>query len=223
MAAGGVVAVITGLIELPSLSEAIEEAPETLGDWTYAFGAGMAFLEFSSLLGVPIPFEVGVVVSGAVAGEGEIGLVPLIALVWVAATIGESINFWLGRRYGRALLERSGPRYGVTPARLESLERFFERRGSLAVLAGRFIPLVRSAMPFLAGTSTMPYTRFAPLTLVGNLAWAALFSGLGYAFYRSSDEVADRVIGIGWLAFAILATTLALVIVIRKRRAKQRT
>lgn len=216
------VALATGFIALPSLSEAIQKAPETLGDWTYAFGAGMAFLEFSSLLGVALPFEVGVVVSGAVAGEGEVDLLPLVCLVWVTASVGELINFWLGRRYGRILLERSGPRYGVTPERLSALERFFERRGSSAVLAGRFIPLVRSSMPFLAGTSTMTLARFTPLVVIGNLAWAALFCGLGFAFYRSADEVADRVVGIGWLAFGLVAAVCAAVVLRRRLRAARR-
>jgi membrane protein DedA with SNARE-associated domain len=217
-----VVALAAGLIGTPSLSDAIADAPETLGDGTYAFGSGMALLEFSSLLGVAIPFEVGVVVSGAVAGDGEVDLVPLVVLVWAAASVGELINFWLGRRYGRVLLERSGPRYGVTPARLAALEQFFDRRGSIAVLVGRFIPLVRSSMPFLAGTSTMRFGRFAPLVVIGNLGWAALFCGLGFAFYHSADEVVDRVVGIGWLTFALVVGAFALVVLRRRRVAARR-
>jgi membrane protein DedA with SNARE-associated domain len=217
-AAGALLAL--GLVSVPSPREVIDEAPETLGQWTYGFGALMAFLEFSSLLGVPLPFEAGAILSGAVAGEGEIEFVPLALGVWAGATAGEQINFWLGRRYGRPFLELYGPRYQVTPARLERLEAWFDRRGRLAVLVGRFIPLVRSTMPFVAGTSAMPFRTFAPLTVVGNAGWAGLFCGLGYVFYKSADEIADAVIDIGF-AVLVLAVVAALALWIRARRRRR--
>src|SRR5688572_29211155 len=125
-------------VVVAGLSDWIEDAPATLGDWTYAFGGLMAFLEFSSLAGVPLPFEVGVILSGAVAGEGEISLLLLIAVVWPLAAVGESMNFVIGDRIGRPFLERHGPRVRVTPGRLVWIDEQFERRGRLFVLIGRF-------------------------------------------------------------------------------------
>ena len=203
-----------------SLSGWIEDAPSTLGDWTYAFGGWMAFLEFSSLAGVPLPFEVGVILSGAVAGEGEISLVPLIAVVWVTAAAGESVNFALGDRIGRPFLERRGTRLRVTPARLAWIDERFERHGGLFVFVGRFIPFVRSSMPFVAGTSHMTYRAFLPWSIGGNLLWAAVFCGLGYGFYESADEIAEVAQYVGILALAALVLMAAALLVFQRRRGR---
>lgn len=193
------------LLELPDVERLIEEAPERLGDGAYAFAGLMGFMELGSLLGVPAPFEVGVILSGAVAGEGEIAFVPLVLVVWVCSALGEAVNFWTGRHYGRPFIERHGPRFAVTPERLARVEDHFERHGTATVLVGRFIPLVRSSAPFVAGSSLMPWGRFAPVSVIGNLLWAGAFCGLGYAFYTSAGEVADLVGSIGLLVFALVA------------------
>ena len=190
-----------------ALSDWIRDAPETLGDWAYAFAALMAFLEFSSLLGVPLPFEVGVVLTGAVAGEGQIDLVPLIVCVWIAASVGESINFVTGDRLGRPFLERRGLRFRVTPQRLAWVDDRFERHGALFVLVGRFIPFVRSSMPFVAGTSHMTYRAFLPWSIGGNLLWATVFCGLGFVFYESAGAVADSVELVGVVVLVAIAAT----------------
>lgn len=190
------------LAVVAGLSGWIQDAPEALGEWTYGFAALMAFLEFSSLAGLPAPFEVGVVLSGAVAGEGEIALLPLIVVVWLLAAAGESVNFLTGDRIGRPFLEQHGSRFRVTPPRLEWIDERFERRGGLFVLIGRFLPFVRSCMPFVAGASHMSYRSFLPWSIGGNLLWAAAFCGLGYGFYESAGEISELVQRVGVLVFA---------------------
>ena len=205
-------------VVVAGLSDWIEDAPATLGDWTYAFGGLMAFLEFSSLAGVPLLFEVGVILSGAVAGEGEISLLPLIAVVWLLAAAGESVNFVIGDRIGRPFLERHGPRFRVTPGRLKWIDERFERRGGLFVLIGRFIPFVRSSMPFVAGASHMTYRAFLPWSIGGNLLWAAAFCGLGYGFYESADEIAEVAQFAGILVFAGLVLVAGVILFSQRRR-----
>ena len=199
------------------LSGWIEDAPATLGDWTYAFGGLMAFLEFSSLAGVPLPFEVGVILSGAVGGEGEISLLPLILVVWPLAAVGESLNFLVGDRIGRPFLERHGPRFRVTADRLDWIDERFERRGGLFVLIGRFIPFVRSSMPFVAGASHMTYRDFLPWSIGGNLLWAAAFCGLGYGFYESADEMAEVAQYAGIVAFAVVVLIAAAIVFFQRQ------
>jgi membrane-associated protein len=212
------VAPLAVVLVVAGLSGWIQDAPETFGNWTYGFAALMAFLEFSSLVGVPAPFEVGVVLSGAVAGEGEIALPALILLVWLAAAIGESVNFATGDRFGRPFLERHGPRFRVTPARLAWIDERFERRGGLFVLIGRFVPFVRSSMPLVAGASRMTYRSFLPWSIGGNLLWAAGFCSLGYGFYESADEAADVAQRVGALLFVALVAAGILVGYLRRRR-----
>ena len=220
VAAVGVVAL--GLVEVPNIEELIEEAPEKLGDGTYAFAGGMGFLELGTLLGVPAPFEVGVILSGAVAGEGEIAFLPLVAIVWACSAVGEAFNFWCGRRFGRPFIVRRGPRFGVTPDRLARVEDHFERHGAATVLLGRFIPLVRSSAPFVAGSSLMPWARFLPYSVVGNLAWAGAFCGLGYAFYRSADDIAELVGSIGLIVFGLVFAAAVLAYLLHRRRTSLR-
>ena len=197
----------------------IEEAPEKLGDGAYVFAGAMGFLELGTLLGVPAPFEVGVILSGAVAGEGEIALVPLIAIVWICSAAGEAFNFWCGRRYGRPFIVRRGPRFGVTPDRLARVEDHFQRHGGATVFVGRFIPLVRSSAPFVAGSSLMPWGRFVAFSVVGNLAWAGAFCGVGYAFYKSADEIAEFVGSIGLAVFGLVLAACVVAFLVRRRRA----
>lgn len=206
-----------GAVEIPDVQKLIEEAPDKLGDGTYAFAGAMGFLELGTLLGVPAPFEVGVILSGAVAGEGEIAFVPLVAIVFVFSAVGEAFNFWCGRRYGRPFIVRRGPRFGVTPERLARVEDHFDRHGAATVLIGRFVPLVRSSAPFVAGSSLMAWSRFLPFSVLGNLAWAAAFCGVGYAFYRSADDIAELVGSIGLLVFVAVVVAAVLAYLVHRR------
>lgn len=203
---------------LPDPGELIREAPEELGRWTYAFAGAMAFLELGTLLGVPVPFEVGVLLSGAAAGEGEIALVPLVGVVFAFAAVGETVNFFTGRRLGRPLLERHGPRLGISPKRLAAVEGHFRRRGQATVVIGRFVPFARSLTPFVAGSSLMPYRHFLGPSLLGNGLWAAVFVGLGYGFYRSADELVGTTGRVGLALLAVLVAAAAVVLLRQRRR-----
>lgn len=221
LALAGVLTYAIGLYELPDVGELVREAPEELGDRTYAFAGGMALVELGTLLGVPLPFEVGVILSGAVAAEGTIALVPLALIVWACACIGESVNYVTGRRLGRPFLERHGPRLRITPKRLGWLERHFDRRGALTVFFGHVIPFVRSSAPFFAGASLMPYRTFLPWSIAGNAMWSCVFCGLGYAFYRSAARVADLSTRIGVALFFTLSLA-AIAVTLWRRRAANR-
>jgi membrane protein DedA with SNARE-associated domain len=202
----------------PAPDEVVEDLVRSLGAWTYVVVGALAFLETAALVGLVMPGELTVVVAGTVAAQGEIGLVPLIGVAWVSATLGDSVGFWLGRRLGRAALHRHAPRLGISPALIASVEGYFRRRGGQAVLVGRWIGVVRSVAPFLAGASGLPYRRFLPWSVAGAGAWSAVFATLGYVFWESFDVVLDRA-GQASGAVAVLA---ALVVLVRWRRAHRR-
>ena len=77
----------------------------------------------------------------------------------------------------------------ITEERLEQVERFFERRGGMTILIGRFIGLVRAIAPFIAGASRMPLRKFLPYDILGAGLWATTFCVLGYVFWRSFDQL----------------------------------
>src|SRR5687768_5920859 len=117
VSAAAVAAAVIGVVPLPDLAGALEDASETLGVWAYPAVATLAFLETGAFVGLAVPGETAVVVGGVVAAGEDAELLPMIGLVWVAAAAGDLVSFLLGRRLGRPFLERHGPRVRVTPER----------------------------------------------------------------------------------------------------------
>ena len=207
-------AVVTGAVPVPDFTGALEDASRTLDAWAYPAVGGLAFLETGAFVGLLVPGETAVVVGGVVAANGDVELLPLIGLVWLAAAAGDLVSFLLGRRLGRPFLERHGPRVRLTPERLGQVDRFYARHGGSAVLLGRFVGLVRAVSPFVAGASGLALRRFVPWSLAGTLAWAATFTLVGYGFSESfadSGETAARIaLGAALLAAVAYATVMVL-------------
>lgn len=204
LAAAAFGAIAAGLVQPPDLEAALTDLSNTLGTWTYALVAGLAFLETGAFVGLVAPGETAIVLGGVVAAEGEVSLAVILPLAWLAAALGDLASFWLGKRLGRRFLLAHGPRLGVTATRLERVESFFERHGPKAILAGRFIGIVRAVAPFLAGASGMRLRSFLPWSLIGTAVWATTFTLVGYAFHHSFGAAADALTH-GALALAVLA------------------
>ena len=199
------------LSDLPDPEKLIEDLAEALGRWTYALVAGLAFLETGAFVGLIAPGEFTVILGGVIAGQGEISVMLLLALTWLAAFLGDTTSFVIGSRLGRGFLEKHGPRVKITSARLTQVETYFARHGGKTILIGRFIGLVRALAPFIAGSSKMPYRRFAPYSVIGTGLWAATFVLLGYFFWRSFEEVAG-IAGRATIGFGIVVGTIAAVV-----------
>jgi undecaprenyl-diphosphatase len=181
----------TGIVHPPSFEKLIEDAGQKLGAWTYLLVGVLAFLETGAFVGLIAPGEFTILVGGVVAGQGRIDVMLLIGIVWACAVAGDLTSYFLGRRLGRGFMERHGPRVKITHARLEQVERFFDRHGGKAILIGRFVGLVRAIAPFLAGSSRMPLRRFVPYDVVGAGLWGTTFVLLGYVFWQSFSQVAS--------------------------------
>jgi membrane-associated protein len=213
LAALALVAVVTGLVQLPDLDTALTDLSDTLGPWTYALVASLAFLETGAFVGLVAPGETAIVLGGVVAAEGGVELAPILLVAWLGAALGDLTSFLVGQRLGRRFLLTRGPRLGVTAPRLERVEGFFDRHGAKAILIGRFVGIVRAVAPFLAGASRLRLRAFLPWSLLGTAAWATAFTLVGYAFHASFGSAADA-LSHGALAAAVLA---AAVLVVRAR------
>src|SRR5215208_2309290 len=152
-AAAALVLMLTGAVQPPDVEGALTRLAESLGAWTYALVAGLAFLETGAFVGLVAPGETAIVLGGVVAAQGEVSLPLIMLAAWVAAALGDLASYALGRRLGRPFLVAHGPRVGVTAPRLERVEGFFDRHGGKAILTGRFAGLVRAVAPFVAGAS----------------------------------------------------------------------
>jgi membrane protein DedA with SNARE-associated domain len=221
LAAAALAAFAAGVVRMPDLEGLLSDLSDTLGPWTYALVAALAFLETGAFVGLIAPGETAIVLGGVVAAQGDVSLPAMILVAWTAAALGDLASLALGRRLGRRFLLTRGPRLGVTRARLERVEAFFDRHGAKAILVGRFIGIVRAVAPFLAGASGMRVRAFLPWSLLGTLVWTSAFTLVGYAFHRSFASAAGALTH-GALAVAVLAAVgLALREHQRARRARR--
>jgi membrane protein DedA with SNARE-associated domain len=142
-------------------------APDQLG---YPALAGIIFAECA---GLPVPGETALIVAGGLAAAGKLSLPIVVLVAAVAATVGDTMGYWIGRRGGRALLLRDGRGARHRRAALARADRFVARYGVGAVFLARWIAGARYAGALLAGASRMPWPRFAVANVLGALAWAA--------------------------------------------------
>ncbi|HYV15843.1 MAG TPA: phosphatase PAP2 family protein [Conexibacter sp.] len=210
---GGVVAAVgmavygLGLVHPPNLDTVLKDVGGTLGAWTYLLVGGLCFLESGAFVGLVVPGETAIIVGGVVAGQGHLDLILLIAIVWASAVAGDLFSFMLGRRLGRGFLVQHGPKVSITQARIEQVERFYDRHGGKAVFLGRFVGLVRAVSPFLAASSGMPLRRFLPYDVLAAGAMGTALCVVGYLFWHSLDKV----LAIAKQGTLALATTIVLV------------
>jgi membrane protein DedA with SNARE-associated domain/membrane-associated phospholipid phosphatase len=196
LAGGALVAVASfvyglGVIELPNLEELLIDIGERLGNWTYLLVGALAFFETGAFVGLVAPGETALLLGGLVAGQGQVDVLTMIAVVWACAVAGDLTSFYFGRRLGRAFMVKHGPKVQITEERLGQVERFFDRHGGKAILIGRFVGLVRAIAPFLAGSSGMPLRRFVPYDVIGAGLWGSTFVLLGYVFWQSFSQLVD--------------------------------
>ncbi len=205
-----------GVVQLPPVETMIRDGARALGPFTYVLVGVLAFCETGGGLGVVAPGEIAVILGGVSAGQGELDLRLLIAIVWVCALAGDLVSYTMGRRLGRDFLVRHGAAVGVSEARLAQVERFYSDHGGKTIVLGRFVGLVRVLSPFIAGASRMSRRRFAAYTAVASGLWAACFSVLGYVFWQSLDELLSATRE-GTLVIGAVAAVVAAAIVAHRR------
>jgi len=217
LAAAALAAFASGLVQAPDLEGTLTDLSETLGPWTYALVAALAFAETGAFIGLLAPGETAIVLGGVVAAQGDVSLPVMILVAWAAAALGDLTSFMLGKRLGRRFVLTRGPRFGVTAPRLERVEAFFDRHGAKAILVGRFVGLVRAVAPFLAGASGMRLRAFLPWSLLGTCVWTTSFTLIGFAFSNSFSAAAGALTH-GALALAVLAAAVLALREIRRAR-----
>ncbi len=186
-----------------------------LPGWLVLLVAGlMVFAEDALFVGFVVPGETVALLAGAAAKLGHVSLSGVLIVVIVAAIVGDSLGYEIGRHLGpRVLRQRI---FDKRLKRLDDAQDFLARRGGSAVFLGRWIAFFRAVMPFLAGTARMRYPKFLAWNAAGGLAWGATVVLLGYAAGASYAQV-EKTFGRD-AAFVALAVMVAALVIWRIRR-----
>ena len=148
-----------------------------LGVWAILFAeSGILFFFF-------LPGDSLLFTAGFLASQGFLNIVILSAGGFIAAMTGNLLGYEVGRRVGLRLFDRPDSRF-LKRKHLEMTQRFFEKHGAMAVIMARFMPIIRTFTPFLAGAVFMPYRRFFLHTVIGAVLWAVGLCVAGYYFGR---------------------------------------
>ncbi|MCL2632547.1 MAG: VTT domain-containing protein [Coriobacteriia bacterium] len=150
--------------------------------WAYAPMALIIFIETGVVFMPFLPGDSLLFAAGVFAAPGGgLNILVLIAVCVSAAVLGDTSNYWIGRRLGSVIIN-SGKVKSLTPARIEKTQAMLDKYGSLAVLLARFFPFIRTFAPFLAGFGHMRVPQFMVFNAIGGTLWVCLFTLLGYFF-----------------------------------------
>jgi membrane-associated protein len=177
------------------------------GSWTHGILFLIVFCETGLVVTPFLPGDSLLFAAGTFAGVGALDPVILGALLFSASVLGDSTNYWVGRYIGPRAFG-GGIRF-LKQEYLEQTREFYARHGRKTVILARFLPIIRTFAPFVAGVGQMPYPRFLAFSLAGGLAWVGLFVGAGYFFGNLAPVrehfslVVMAIIGISLLPMAI--------------------
>ena len=147
----------------------------------YGFIFLIIFIETGVVFMPFLPGDSLLFAAGFFAHLGSLDIFHLLAVVWIAAILGDQCNFFIGHFFGRRIIA-SGKIKVMTPDRIEKSEAFLDKWGHLAIFLGRFFPFIRTFVPFLAGVGGMKWHSFVLFNILGGVVWSTGFSLLGYFF-----------------------------------------
>jgi membrane-associated protein len=153
--------------------------------------------------------------AGAFAARGALDIGLLVPILLVAAILGDTVNYWIGHKIGRRAF--SGKIPFIKQEYLQRTESFYERHGGKTIILARFVPIIRTFAPFVAGIGTMSYARFVVYNVVGAVLWVVLFTVGGYFF--GNLPLVQRNFKLVILAIIVVSVVPIVVEFVRARRA----
>ncbi|HEX6998332.1 MAG TPA: DedA family protein [Gammaproteobacteria bacterium] len=160
--------------------EHLAELAMAYGAWVYAILFTIVFLETGVVVTPFLPGDSLLFAAGVLAAAGVLDIGQLVVLLAAAAILGDSLNYAIGRRVGPRVFTE-GSRF-FKQEHLLRTQAFYERHGGKTIVLARFVPIVRTFAPFVAGIGRMRYPRFVAYNVLGGALWVSAFSLLGYFF-----------------------------------------
>jgi membrane-associated protein len=173
---------IAGVVDLiVHLDRHLTELVASYGGWVYAILFVIVFCETGLVVTPFLPGDSLLFVAGTIAGAGSLQVHPLALLLIAAAVAGDSLNYAAGRYVGPKVFKYEDSWF-FKRAYLEKTHRYFEKYGGRTIVIARFVPIVRTYAPFVAGIGGMDYARFLFFNVAGAITWVVLITYAGYFF-----------------------------------------
>ena len=188
------------------------------GMWVYAILFLIIYSETGLVIAPFLPGDSLLFVAGALCGMGALQLDWLIPLLVLAAFSGDNTNYWVGRLVGMQLLKRASGRL-IRREHLDKTRAFYEKHGGKTVILARFLPIIRTFAPFVAGIGMMRYRLFVLFSALGSVAWITSFTVGGYLF--GNIPVIKNNLTLMTLGIIVISLLPALREFIRHRNSKQ--
>jgi membrane-associated protein len=163
------------------LDKHLNEIISQYGTWTYLILFLIVFCETGLVVTPFLPGDSLLFAAGAIAALGSLNVFWLFVLLSTAAIIGDTVNYWIGAWLGPKVFHRENVRF-LNKKHLERTHKFYEKYGGKTIIIARFVPIVRTFAPFVAGIGTMSYWRFITYNVVGGILWVAICLFAGYWF-----------------------------------------
>jgi len=163
------------------LGEHLDALVRDYGTWTYAILFTIIFCETGLVVTPFLPGDSLLFAVGAVAANGALDPLTVCALLSLAAILGDTVNYAAGYWIGPVVFTREDSRL-LNKQHLERTHRFYEKYGGKTIIFARFIPIIRTFAPFVAGIGRMTYSRFLAFNVIGGVVWIAAFVFAGYFF-----------------------------------------
>jgi membrane-associated protein len=198
----------------------LTELAANYGSLAYGILFLIVFCETGLVVTPFLPGDSLLFAAGALASQGAFNVHLLAVLLLIAAVIGDAVNYAIGRRMGPAVFERKNSKV-FKPEYLARTQRYFEKYGAKTIVLARFVPIVRTFAPFLAGVGTMSYPKFAFYNVSGAIAWVGLFTYGGWMF--GGTPLVQKNFKLVILAIIIISILPAVIEIIRARREARST
>ena len=152
----------------------------------------IVFIETGFFVGFFLPGDSLLVIAGVLAGAGRLDLSELLLLVPLCAIVGDQVGYWIGRKAGQALYRRKDS-FLFRKHHLERAHQFYEKYGGKTVILARFMPIVRTFCPPVAGAANMPYMRYLGFDIVGGILWVGSMILGGYFLGRQDKNIGEHI------------------------------